>query len=478
MATIISGRKKVQILYMKKIFVSAGLLAAGAAGLQPALASGPDLVSPKAWNISASLRGFYDDNYDISGTKRGSFGAEFSPTISLNVPMQQTDFGLRYTYGLYYYQDRDALGLNPFDQSHQVNIWLDHAFNTRWKVNVSDTFAVGQEPELIGPQTGGNPVQYRVNGDNIANHATIKLDTEWTRQFSTSLVYGNSYYDYSNSGTTLGGPPSGSFNILTTGIPNGQPFFQFLSSGLPSLAGTLNRIEQNVSLDLQWHFQPETVGFVGYNLSFVNYLGNEPIGVFNYYALDVAHPGSLVYYSNSRDSLSHYAYVGVSHQFTANLSGTLKGGASYTDSYNDPLQTTTSISPYADLSVSYTYIPGSYVQLGFTHDINSTVVASVNAINGSMTQYAESSVIYASINHRFNPKLLGTIIGQCQYSTYQGGANASATDADYNFGINLSYHFTTHFSADLGYNFDYLQSNSTIPTYSRNRVYFGFGASY
>ena len=468
---------------MKKFFVSAGLLAAGAAGLQTALASGPDLVSPKAWNVSASLRGFYDDNYDISGTKRGSFGAEFSPTISLNVPMQQTDFGLRYTYGLYYYQDRDALSINPFDQSHQLSIWLDHAFNTRWKVNVSDTFAVGQEPELIGPKTGGNPVQYRVNGDNLANHATIKLDTEWTRQFSTSLAYGNSFYDYSNSGAT----PAG-----TTPLPQFPPQFPiFLGSNpshsgfqapvAPSLAGTLNRIEQNISLDLQWHFEPDTVGFVGYNFSWVNYTGGEEIGVFNYYDKTypaLTSPHSVTYYSDSRDSLSHYAYIGVSHKFTANLSGTLKGGASYSDSYNDPLQTTTSVSPYADLSVSYTYIPGSYVQLGFTHDINSTVVASVNAVNGSMTQYAESSVIYSSINHRFNPKLLGSIIGQCQYSTYQGGANASAGDTDYNFGVNLSYQFNTHFSVDLGYNFDYLQSTSTNPTYSRSRVYFGFGASY
>jgi len=448
----------------------------GAVGLQPALASGPDLISPKAWNVSATLRGFYDDNYDITGTKRGSFGVEVSPTISLNVPMQQTDFGLRYTYGLYYYQDRDAAGLDPLDQSHQVDLWLDHAFNTRWKANFTDTLAVGQEPELIGPVSPSSPngVLYRVSGDNLANHAAIKLDTEWTRQFSTSLAYGNSFYNYANSGSQ----PSGSITFPPTLFPVGTPGVNgFQQPVFPSLAGTLNRIEQNISLDLQWHFQPETVGFVGYNFSWVNYTSGEEIGVFNYVDTTLT-PRSLLYYSNSRDSLSHYAYVGVSHQFTANLSGTLKGGASYTDSYNDPLQTTTSVSPYADLSVSYTYIPGSYVQLGFTHDINATDVATVNAASGSLTQYAESSVIYASINHRFNPKLLGTIIGRCQNSTFQGGANDNQSDTDYSFGVNLSYQFTAHFSADIGYNFDYLQSTSTDPTYSRNRVYFGFGASY
>jgi len=467
---------------MKKIFVSAGLLAAGAAGLQPALASGPDLVSPKAWNVSASLRGFYDDNYNVFTTKKGSFGAEFSPTISLNVPMQQTDFGLRYTYGLYYYQDRDASDINPFDQTHQVDVWLDHAFNTRWKLNVTDTFAVAQEPELLGTSpASASPVAFRVNGDNIANHTTIKLDTEWTRQFSTSLTYGNSFYDYQNSGDSVNSltPPIGIYSVM----PNNTPYTPSISTGFgqlansPSLAGLLNRVEQNVSFDLQWHFQPETVGFVGYNISWVNYTGNEPIGVFNYLTPTLVNR-SLVYYSNSRDSLSHYAYVGVSHQFTANLSGTVKGGASYTDSYNDPLQTTTSMSPYADLSVSYTYIPGSYVQLGFTHDISAADVATVNASNGSLTQYAESSVLYASINHRFNSKLTGSIIGRCQYSTYQGGPNSDAADTYYSFGINLSYQLTTHFSTDIGYNFDDLQSSSTDPSYSRNRVYLGFSASY
>ena len=484
MAYVAHGQKKIQI-YMKKVFVSAGMLVAGFAGLQTALAAGPDLVSPKAWNVSATLRGFYDDNYNISGTGRGSFGAELVPTISLHVPMRQTDFGMRYTYGLYYYQDRDAAGMDPFDQTHQLNLWLDHAFNQRWKANITDTVAVGQEPELLRSTSGGGAaVPYRVSGNNLANHATATLSTEWTRLFSTSLSYGNNFYDYENSGTTLGGiaptpqfPPQ--FPILPVGTPGGSGF-QALSAN-PTLAGTLNRIEQNISLDLQWHFRPETIGFVGYNFSWVNYIGNEPIGDFNYYNSTypaLSSPHSVVYRSDSRDSYSHYAYLGVQHQFSANLSGSVRGGVSYTDSYNDPLQATTSLAPYADLSLSYTYIPGSYVQLGFTHDINATDIASVNSVTGSLTQYQESSVIYASLNHRINPRLLGTIIGRCQYSTYQGGVSDSVSDTDFSLGVNLRYQFNTHFSADVGYNFDNLTSGIDGRTYSRNRVYLGLGANY
>jgi hypothetical protein len=471
---------------MKHLFISAGMVAAGAAGLQSAWAANPDIISPKDWNVAASLRGFYDDNYNISSTQKGSFGVEITPTISFNIPMQQTDFGLKYTYGLYYYNDRDSLGLNPFDQTHQVDVWLDHSFNERWKLNLTDTFAAGQEPELLGPTSPSYPngQQFRIEGDNIANHASITLSTDWTRQFSTALHYNNSFYDYSNSGTTLGGPtPSGIFPVLPVSTPGGSGFNQLSGNGA-SYAGLLNRVEQSVGLDLQWHFQKETVGFIGYNFSLVNYTGNEPIGVFNY--LDTTYnplvPGSgqrsVVYQSDSRDSMTHYAYVGVQHAFTSNLSGTVRGGLSYTDSYNDPLQNSTSLSPYADLSVSYTYIPGSYVQIGFTHDINSTDVATVDAHTGSLTQYQESSVIYADINHHITPKLVGTVIGRCQISSYEGGPYSSNSDTDYNLGVNLNYQFNTHFWAEVGYNYDDLVSDLAGRSYTRNRVYLGLGASY
>ena len=479
---------------MKKILVSVGMAAVGAAGLQSACAAALDIISPKSWNVSASLRGFYDDNYNISGSKNGSFGVEFTPSISFNVPLQQTDIGLRYTYGLYYYQDRDSLGLNPFDQTHQVDAWLDHSFNERWKINLTDNFAVGQEPELIGPTSPVTPngQVYRIAGDNIANHANITLSTEWTRQFSTSLHYGNGLYDYSNSGNSLTGlpfaPPYSPVPPFLFSKP-GTAGWQALTSPA-SNAGLINRVEQSAGLDLQWHFQPETMGFIGYNFSWVNYTGNEPIGVFNYLHSGVVlpipghpillsgDPRSIVYMSNSRDSMSHYGYVGVQHSFTANLSGVARGGVSYTDSYNDPLQTSTSLSPYADLSASYTYLPGCYVQLGFTHDINATDVASVDANTGSLTQYQESSVVYASINHHFNPKLVCAVIGRCQYSTYQGGPNSSVSDTDYNLGVNLNYQFTHHVSGEMGYNFDDLVSGINGRSYERNRFYIGLGVNY
>ncbi len=192
---------------MKKFFVSMGLAAVGTAGLHAAYA--PDLGAlsdTKLWSVSATLRGFYDDNYDTANSglnPRGSYGFEVSPQLMLAVPLQQTELGLRDTYSMQYYQEREELNQNPIDQSDQLDLWVDHAFTERWQAKVMDTFVVGQEPQLLTPNGSAESLPARVEGDNIVNTGTITLNTDWTRQFSTSLNYLNSFYDYRNSGATI-----------------------------------------------------------------------------------------------------------------------------------------------------------------------------------------------------------------------------------------------------------------------------------
>lgn len=453
---------------MKKLIVSAGLVAIGATVLESAKAddngnastSSPaagSAISPNYWSVGATLRGFYDSDYDIANNGKGSSGIEFLPTVSFHEPLRQTDIGLRYTYGLYYYQDRQNLGVNPFDQTHQVDAWVDHAFNERWKANVQDTFAVGQEPELLQP----NPVTavavpYRVNGNNLANHGTLELNTEWTRLFGTTLTYNNGYYNYDNSGAFVN-----SSGMLV--LPDG-------TAG-PSLAGILNRIEQSASIDFNWHIQPETIILVGYEFSWVNYTADEPIAIINTLA------GPFIYHSGDRDNRSQYGYVGIVEQFTPNLSGSVRAGATYTDVYADPLFPSTSWNPYADLSLTYTYNPGSYLQFGFTHDISATDQVAPDAA-GQITQYADDSVIYVDVNQRITSKLTGSVIGRVQYSTFQGGIAGGEDETDYGVGINLTYQINQYFSVDAGYNYDDVVTQIPGYAYNRHRVYLGVTATY
>src|SRR5208282_254676 len=114
----------------------------------------------------------------------------------------------------------------------------------------------------------------------------------------------------------ISGPPG--HQIIMTG-PNGGA----------SLAGLLDRVEQSVAIDFKWHVGPETTLFVGYQLSIDNYIGNEPIAI-----TPIITPSfNGIYHSQDRDSLTHYGYAGIEHQFTANLGGMARGGVLYTDNY-------------------------------------------------------------------------------------------------------------------------------------------------
>jgi hypothetical protein len=465
---------------MKKFFVSTGLAAISAAGLQSSVAAGLDSVSPKAWSISGTLRGFYDDNYNISNTKKGSWGGEVAPTVSVNVPLRQTDFGIRYNYGLYYYNDRDSLDLNPFDQTHQVEVWLDHAFNEKWHIKVTDTFAAGQEPDLL-QGSGAQAVQYRINGNNIANHASISLDTQWTKKFGTSLHYGNDFFVYDNKGASIAsdtnGIPQGIFNVPgNTAFGNNPNQYAGFSGGDASLAGLLNRVEQNIGLDFNWTLSTETVVGIGYGYSWANYTGNEPVAIFNYVNSSFA-PQSYVYSSSSRDGSSHDIHASLRRQLTSNLNLSLVVGAAYSDNPNDPFNHSQTLSPSADLSLSYTYAPGCYVQIGGSQSQSATDAIKPGAKNG-ITQYQHASVVYADLNHRITDKLVGTLIGRFQYTTFEDGLASSADEEDVNVGVNLTYLFNRHFSADLGYNFDDLLTGLEGRGYIRNRVYLGMTANF
>ena len=63
-------------LTMKKFIASAGLVTVGAASLHAAYAPGlTPMETSKPWSLAASLRGFYDDNYQNAPSgplKKGS----------------------------------------------------------------------------------------------------------------------------------------------------------------------------------------------------------------------------------------------------------------------------------------------------------------------------------------------------------------------------------------------------------------------
>jgi hypothetical protein len=449
---------------MNKITMTAGVFALSAASLQAAatmdVAPGSQQAT-KWWSISATLRGFYDDNYSTSPKEfeRDSFGFEVSPSASINIIRDQTSFGLSYVYSYRYYDDRRDIDVPSGDDSHQLNAKLSHAFSPRFKLDISDSFAAAQEPELLA---GGIPVQasfLRSEGDNIRNFGNIAFSAGITENLTAVLRYENEYYDYDEEG-------------------HGQV--------LNTRSALLDRLEHRIGIDLRQVILPKTVFVGGYQFERVDYTasGSEsPIG------FPVA-PGVLATYSpDERDSYAHYFYVGVDQGITPTLNGSIRVGAQYTKYDNldvvkqiDPNVDEDQWSPYVDANLTWLYMSQCYAQLGVRHQ---RAQSDVGFIGATPNLDAESTGVYGSVNHRFFGHFVASLIAQYQHSSYEDAVGVGSTDDNYfSAGANLTYEINKFVSVEAGYNFDRLDSdlNSSETgwnrSYTRNRVYIGVRGTY
>src|SRR4051812_20164603 len=203
---------------MKQVLTSAGLLAVGAVSLH---ALDPEMTrqqSGRPFSVAATVRGFYDDNVNTSpdkivtverdlngdfipGTRKvshpnSSFGVEVSPSVHLNLPLEQTFISLGYVYSLKWYEDRDS---NDIDQSHEFNAKLRHQFSPRHQVGVDDSFVVTSEPTVVD-RSGIITSPIRTRSSVLHNVGSIEDNIGLTRLLGLSFGYVNSWYDYEADG--------------------------------------------------------------------------------------------------------------------------------------------------------------------------------------------------------------------------------------------------------------------------------------
>jgi len=396
--------------------------------------------SAKPWNVSVSLRGFYDDNINSAGgpLKQEAWGFEVRPSIGFLWTTEQTSLRLGYAYDFTYYDHRPTGNTDKYDQNHNFDLGLAHSFSPNVQLSVADSFVIGQEPDVLRADPTFTTFQ-RIHGDNIRNYGFVNLDVQLSRLFGLQLGYANSYWDYDDD-NTFGG----------TRVSN---------------SGLLDRVEHMVHLDARWQLAPTTVGLIGYQFREVSYTGDQSI------SLD---DPSIK--SDSRDSRSHYVYAGAEHTFRPDLTGSLKAGASFIDYYNNGQD---DVAPYVSGSLKYVYLPESSVEAGFTYDRNATQLFSDNG-NGDITLDAQSATVWCNVRHKFTPHIFGTITGQIQNSSYNGGTLDGKNDLFFLAGVNLEYRFNQYLATSVGYNFDHLDSNVNDPNrdFDRNRVYLGVTASY
>jgi hypothetical protein len=433
---------------MNKLIASIGMVAVGASGMQAASAA-PQPAKP--WSVSATLRGFFDDNINTapsSGVRQkvGSWGVEISPGFGLNWVQDTTSLSLGYRYSLKEYEER-APGFNKTDQTHIFDAALNHAFSDRYRIALSDSFVLGNEPDLIRAQNTEDTFFRTEN--TIRNYGSIIFNAELTPILGLELGYDNAFYDYHQ-------------NRGNSSLPDFPPFIV-----TPTLSGLLDRDENRAHVNANFHVMPDTTVYVGYKYGQTVYTGNEDIAVLG---------DGTVLTSDQRNVRSHYGYVGAKHTFLPNLSGSVEVGGEYSDYYNSP-NDETAANPYVQAQLTYNYAPESFVQLGVSHQRSATDIIAPAGAN-DYTKDAETTVVFGRIYHRIAPRLFANINGTLQNSSFEGGSVDGDAEGLYQLGLELDYKFNQFLAAQVGYNYDKLDSDLANRSFSRNRVYFGLTASY
>ena len=418
---------------MKKLIASAGLVAISATGLNAQNTAGlTRMETTKPWSVSAALRGFYDDNYfaQTKGFEDESFGFEVRPRVAVNLlPSEQTYIGGAYTYALKWYEARED---DSIDQSHEVDLKLDHRFSERLRIGFTDNFVYAQEPEVI-EGGGSRPITtFRTDSDVMRNRASVDLRAQMTETLGLGTGYENSWYDYQDEDGAVG-----------------------------TRSTLLDRFEHLFHLDGRWQARPELVGIVGYQFGMFDYTGDGRLSF-----------GPLT--SEDRNSVSHYGYVGGEYTVSEELSASARAGIQYTE-YTELDED--DISPYVDISGQYRYVPGSYVQLGVRHARNATDIAGLGTVD-NVTLDQETTTVYSSLYHRLTARIAASLLAQYQRSIYNGGSLDGELDNFFLAGVNLQYSINQNWSADVGYNYDRLDSDLLARSFSRNRIYAGVRLQY
>lgn len=411
---------------MNRIVASAGVLMMGMAGMDAANVTGlTPQQTTKWWSVSASLRGFYDDNVYSTHKKEGSPGVEFEPSVSFHLPREQTLITAKYLYRLNYYTERPDENI---DQSHEFDLRLNHRFSERYMLNVEDSFVYSNEPEVVdrgGVQTTFN----RSNATGVRNRVPIDFSARLTRQVGVGVGYENNIYDYEEEGDA-------------------------------SRSALLDRVEHLFHVEGEWYFTDTTIGFLGYQFGSTDYTSD------NLIATGVT--------GDSRSSYAHYGYIGGMHNFTQQLQGAGRVGVQYTD-YHEMNES--DVSPYVDVNGSYTYLPGSSVKLGVKVSHAPTDLVGTS---GDITLDQLASAFYGTWTHKITPKITGQLFSQYQYSVFNGGDYDGETESYFTGMATLTYQIDHNIAANLSYSFDALVSDISDQdrSFTRNRVWAGVTVSY
>ncbi len=435
---------------MKNIFKTAGLAAVAVAGYcTTSTAQTVTVDDSKWWEVSASLRGFYDDNYTAAPSgavvplagggfapaKRDSFGFEVRPGVTLAHQGEQHLLKLQTQYAARYFEDRDN---EPWDHGLFADLLGEYKLSENHVVRLNDTFTWTQEPVLVD-RGGVITAPLRGDGTNKKNSADLKYVGQFTPLVGLEVGYANVWYDYETDG-------AGSFSAL------------------------LDRMEHTLRGETRWTISPSLAGILGYWYEIVDFDGGQPMVAGGNPALD----------STKRNSRSHYLVTGADYTMSSHTFFSLRGGAQNV-TYNEIAGEPDQWNPFADLSGTVEYAEGSYVRGGVRYGRNRTdalvtlalLGAPAGIVESDLTIDQESYTAYAVVSHKITEALTGRLSGQAQLGSFDNGVYNNTDENIYILGVSLTYDLTQNLALETGYNYDRVDSDTANRSYTRNRVFLG-----
>ncbi len=401
---------------MNKKIITLGVAAIGVAGVQAADAG-------KVWEVTASLRGFYDDNYTTSPDQLAeeSWGIEVSPGINFTLG-EGTDmeFSAGYAFGMRYYEDRES---DNEDYGHELGISLDKKFSDTSVLLLSNGLVVAQEPEILN---GGTPL--RIEGDNLRNTFAARYRRVLSGSTGVDIGYGNSIFDYEE---------------------------EYHSS-------LLDRSYNEVSLDV-FYGMAETEYYAGYRYSSTDFEG------------DVLQVPGLVFNPAARSNHAHAGYVGARHQLDKNILANVRAGVQNVDYYDFDLMPglipEDESSPYVDARMEWEYAEGSKLVAGATLARGATDLQAADQ---------EISSVYAQLLHKISGRVHGTLTGRFQDAEISGGGERldGKEESLLLLGASLTYAVADNIWAEVSYNYDELDSDVPYRSFERNYLSVGIGTTY
>jgi hypothetical protein len=406
------------------------MAAAAVVGFQTTCAAQSVTVDDsKWWQVSAALRGFYDDNYTTApdDLAQESFGFEIRPGFDVGHKGEQHTIKLSTIYSARWFEDRKD---EEWDHNFIADLAGEYQATENHVVRLNDTFSYTSEGTLLD-QNGVITTPVRSDGSNIRNLADLRYVGQFTPLIGLEVGYQNTFYDFDQEGP-------GSYSAL------------------------LDRMEHLIRGETRWTLTPTLAGIVGYWYEVVDFTGDERLGAFSAFNSDV------------RNSQSHYFVGGADYTVSPQCFVSLRGGAQNVTYDNIPGEPD-EWNGFGDVSTTFEYLEGSYFRLGGKYGRNRTDVVSgfSPVLYDQLTLDQETVTVYGTVSHQITESLTARGSGQIQFGEFSGGGYDGDSEGLYLVGLSLSYQLNQYLALEGGYNYDRLDSDNGGRSYSRNRVFLG-----